>query len=100
MRANLDAPNLMTEIPIGSAYQYVQEVDTSLIKDMEEYTEVFKCLEDIIAFEISRYVLFHVGGERSFDQCIPDHLGRIAADRRLQFEKLSGKKYIYKNSGW
>ena len=90
----------MEEIPVGSAYEYVAEVDPSLEEDMEANSEVFQCLEDIIAFEISRYVLFHVGGTRSFDQSIPDHLGRLIATRRDDFKRLSGKEYISKNSDW
>lgn len=98
--AELRAPNLCDEIPIGTAYQYVEEVDPALEQDMIDMTETFFSLETIIAYEVAIYLMSHVGGKRTFDQATTDHLRTLLAKEKTRFEEISGKEYISKNDDW
>jgi len=95
-----DAPNIQSELPIGDAFAYADQVDPEMLQELEDDTEIGQCLENIVAFEVAKYVLFHVGGERTFDQNIPDHFSHLIAEEKERFKMLSGKDYVSKNSDW
>lgn len=100
MQTYVDTKDLTRNIRIGTPYQYVEEVDETLREDMEEQNEAWRCLEDIIAFEIARYLTFHTGGKRPFDQSVSDHFGFLIGERKERFRQLTGKEYDSRNSGW
>ena len=71
--AILDAPKINTEIKITSTWDYIKQVDTSLKGELDkDDSRVIDLLNQLISLEISKYVLFHIGGERPFDQMNAD----------------------------
>ena len=91
--AELNAPDIHHDLKVCSAYQYIKEIDPSL-KDFSSL------IEELIALEVAKYVLYHVSGSRPFDQLVPDSLGTMHAQKRKEFKEKTGKDYICINCDW
>jgi len=99
--AHLDAPKLNEEIVISDVFQYVREVDNSFKDELEDIdSKAIILIEQLISLEISKYILFHIGGKRPFDQGTADTIGRLHREKMNEFKELTGKDYICKNNEW
>jgi hypothetical protein len=102
MEAYLSAKDIKEDLKINSAYQYVKEVDPFFENELlkSDYSKVLHLLDEIISLEVAKYVLYHVGGDRPFDQLVGDTLGRMCYAKKEEFEALTGRTYISKNNDW
>jgi hypothetical protein len=100
MKANLSAPNIMSEIPVGTGTDYIKLCDQNMQKELDNYSPIWVTLERIIALEISRYVLYHIGGERPFDQSTSDSLLSLISEEKNIFKEIYGSDYISLNNDW
>ena len=87
----------MIELPICNVFDYIEKVDNSI---EDKGFDIQNQINNIIALQISRYLIWHIGGNRPFDQYIGDHLGSMIIQEIRKLKEDFNYEYIDKNSNW
>lgn len=101
MSTRLDTPNINQDLKIVNAIQYIENIDTSFLKEIKKRTSrVIDLIDQLIALEVSKYVLYHISGDRPFDQSVADNIGYLHREKMNEFKALTGKDYLCQNNDW
>jgi len=104
----LSTPNHKQELKIGTIWEYARLVDTNIMKYIDSELEgnmtdtvkgenINHLLRKIIAMDVASYLMYHIGGDRAFDQSTSEILMSESSKLKEEYLKEYGSKYINMN---
>ena len=93
----LKAEHYKKEIPIGTGWQYVNEVDLDSKELYANNIDFAALLDEIIALDVASYLMYHISGPKSFDQGTAEALMKLSHKKKSRLKMYFYTEYINKN---
>jgi len=93
--AELRAPDMREELKAQNVEEYLEK-----FPEFRGNEDAEMLIQTILALEISRYVLFHIGGEREFSQEAAGSIGSVLIEKYREFKNKTGKDFVSVNCDW